>query len=173
MKVNEFRVEERRIRRLVKNLYLNLLIVLMFYGLFHLLFREHPQYGIWLRWLLIGMFLLAGVLVFFADLEAIRRARRIYCRLEERGMEFFDGKRARFYPWDSFRKVVWDRNRISLTYPCRFYTDTGAFYLYRWLGDQETLLPLLIQRLRGKAEVDPELPSFIREGGSGVGQRCN
>ena len=166
-KRNEFHVEERRIRRLVKNLYLNLLIVLMFYGLFHLLFREHPQYGTWIRGVLMLIFLLAGILVLLADIRAIGRAQRICCRLQEGGMEYFDGKKSHFYPWSSFRKVVWDKNRISLTYPCRFCTDAGSFYLYRWLGDQETLLPLMMQRLKGRAEIDPELPKFMREGFTG------
>lgn len=97
-KRNEFHVEERRIRRLVKNLYLNLLIVLMFYGLFHLLFREHPQYGIWIRWVLMIIFLLAGILVLLADIRAIGRAQRICCRLQEGGWSILTGKKAIFIP---------------------------------------------------------------------------
>ena len=152
-----FYVDNRRIRRLVKNIYLNLLIVFVFFGLFHLLFREHPLYDSQIRWMLAAAFLLAGVFLVWADIQAVRRAQSICCRVQPEGLAFFDGKQTRYYPWSSFQRVEWNPNKISLTYPCCFHTSQGQFYLYRWMGDQETLLPLIFRHIRDRAKLDPQV----------------
>lgn len=156
-----FYVDNRRIRRLVKNIYLNLLIVFVFFGLFHLLFREHPLYDSWIRWLLAGVFLLAGALLVWADIQAVRKAQSIYCQVQPEGLEFFDGKKTSYYPWSSFQRVEWNPNKISLIYPCCFHTSRGQFYLYRWMGDQETLLPLIFRHIRGQVEMAPDVPAHF------------
>jgi len=161
-KKTEFHIEDRYMRRLVKNIYFNILIILVFFGVFNLLFKDHQRYDSLIRYLLIAIFIIAGIGIILSNVWTIRRYQTICYKIKADRLEYFDGKREHSYLWASFQNVVWDKNKISLMYPCLFHTTDGKFYLHRRIGDQETLLPEILDHIKTYAKIDPEIPPVFR-----------
>lgn len=156
-----FPIEDRYQRKLVKDIYLNIIIILVFYATFNLLFKDHPRYQSLIKYLLIVIFILAGVLIIFSDMLRIRKFQAICYRIKADGLEYCDGKRTKKYRWDSFQKVMYDPNKISLTYPCCFYTKEGNFFLHRRIADPDLLIPAIIAHVKDYAKIDPEIPKTL------------
>lgn len=160
-KKKTFGISDRYMRKLHKDIVLNILIILVFFILFNILFQDHPNYNV-IRIVFIFVFLVIGVLVIISDWYRVQKYASIYYKVTSNYLEYFDSKKTVQYPWSHFKKVRLDKNKISLVFPYEFQTEDGNFYLHKQLGEQEILIPMIIEKVRSYAEIDPEIPDIFQ-----------
>lgn len=148
------------LQRLRKDTLLNFMIILMFFFVFNVLFRDNAHYGI-IRVLFI--FLFAGIAVWVTILNhsRIARADKTGFTVESDRLIYCDGKKESEYLWHHFEKVVVNPNRMSLPYPFEFYTKEGMFVIHRQLEEPEKLIPVIMKNIRPYAKIDPQIPDKI------------
>ena len=160
----EFHLSEMKFRQLNRSIPTNIVLVLVFFVVFNLMFQQNEGYQEFIRYLLIVIFLVVGILIIFSDLLAIRRAQTVHYLIKDDGLYYFDGKKEHFYPWTSFKRVSWNKNKVHMQYPVWFETTEGNFFLNKNIEDEEWMLPQICDHVKDIAEMDPELPVYVLKG---------
>lgn len=156
-----YHMSDMFISKLHKDILLNILIILVFFALFNVVFKDHPDYGV-IRIALIVIFFIIGIAVIYSDVLRIKKYMSIYYQVGEKELIYFNGRKEKVYPWAHFTAVVVNRNRFSLMYPYEFRTKEGNFYLHPKIGEQEKLIPAILERVKEYAKIDPEIPEIFR-----------
>lgn len=151
MKDNTYYLRERYIKKMYKDIVFNELITFVFYFVFGILFKDHPNYGT-LKHVFAYLFIgIAIALLGFGKKRADRVA-SIHYEVKKKGLEYYDGKKTLFYPWSSFTEIKRNPNLISMIYPYEFFTTEGTFRLHRQLDKPDELIPVIAEKT--KLEVD-------------------
>ncbi|MCD8329530.1 MAG: hypothetical protein LUC27_02410 [Lachnospiraceae bacterium] len=155
-------LSDRYIGKLQKDIILNILIVLVFYGVFNVMFMQNEGYETTIRYVLIVIFLVVGVAVIYSDVIRMRNNMAIHYELTEEALEYYTAKQKIRYPWKDFHAVVVNKNKIGLIYPYEFQTAQGNFTLHKRVADPEELIPAILKRVRPYAQIDPEIPDCFQ-----------
>ncbi|MCD8125762.1 MAG: hypothetical protein LUE23_12195 [Lachnospiraceae bacterium] len=155
-------LSDRYIGKLQKDILLNILIVLVFYGVFNVMFMQNEGYETTIRYALIVIFLVVGVAVIYSDVNRVRKNMAIYYELTDEALEFHTSKEEKRYPWKDFQAVVVNRNKIGMIYPYEFHTAQGTFTLHKRVADSEELIPAILERIRPYAQIDKEIPDIFQ-----------
>ncbi len=153
-------LSDKYLQRLQKDTLLNVMITLMFFFVFNVLFKDHPNYGI-IRIIFCILFPALAVGVAILNHRRVRRGFATGFTVEKDGLRYCDGKQETIYPWHHFTKVTVNPNRMSLPYPFEFYTKEGMFVIHRQLADPEKLIPVILKQIRPYAEIDEKIPETI------------
>lgn len=158
---NTYRINDRYMSKLQKDIILNILIIIMFYFVFNVMFRLNDGYE-YIRIALIAIFALITVGVVYSDILRIQKFASIYYKVTSNYLEYFDGKKTVQYPWRGFQAVVINKNKVGLVYPYEFRTEEGNFYLHKRIGEMELLIPAILEKIRDHAEIDSEIPDIFQ-----------
>ncbi len=156
-----YKLSDRYIRKLQRDIILNILITLMFYVVFNILFQQNEGYET-IRIVLTVIFLIVGVAVIYSDVVRVQRNMNICYTVTDDALTYCDGKKTVRYPWKEFQEVVVNPNKISMIYPYEFRTAQGKFYLHKRLADTELLIPDILKHVRPYAKIDPEIPEVFQ-----------
>lgn len=153
-------LSDRYLRKMNKDILLNLLMTFMFYLVFNIMFKDHSAYSV-IKVLFV--FLFAGIAVFLviSGRKRAAKAASIHYEVKKDGLEYYDGKKTQFYPWMHFQEIRSNPNRFSMVYPYEFYTKEGMFLLHRQLGNPEELIPQIIKGAAPYAKVDSAIPDVL------------
>lgn len=144
-KATTYTLTERYMRKMYKDIILNELITFVFYFVFNILFKDHPNYAALKHFLAFVFMLIAIALLYFGKKRADRVA-SIHYEVQKKGLAYFDGRKTKLYAWSNFKEVKCNRNRISLIYPYEFYTEEGVFVLHRQLDKPDELIAEILKK---------------------------
>lgn len=149
---NTYYLTDRYLRKMYKDIVLNEIITFVFYFVFNILFKDHPQYSS----LKVAFgFIFMGIAVAMLILGKHRADQMASVRYEVRlnGLFHYDGKKEVLYFWSDFTDIKRNPNRISLLYPFEFHTTKGTFTLHRQLDNPDQLIKEIAKKTNIHVEI--------------------
>lgn len=142
---NLYYLTERYQRKMYKDIILNELITFIFYFVFNILFKDHPNYGI-LKHVITFIFIMIAIALLFFGKKRADRIGSIHYELKKNGLKYFNGRKTIFYPWEDFTEIKRNPNKISLIFPYEFHTKEEVFSLHRQIDNPDQLIGEIAKR---------------------------
>ncbi len=142
---NCFYLSDRYRSKMYKDIVMNEILTFVFYFVFNILFKDHPQYGI-IKPFFGGLFAAIAILLIIYGKKRADKMAAIHYTVERKGLSYFDGKKSGMYLWTDFIEVRRNPNLISRIYPYEFVTKDETFTLHRQLDKPDELIPLILEK---------------------------
>ncbi|MBP1925869.1 hypothetical protein J2Z76_001730 [Sedimentibacter acidaminivorans] len=146
-------LKQKYISKLIKNMYLDMVIILSFFVIFNILFSKSSSYKS-IRITLVGLFALIGVLNTILCTKSISKHKAIYYQVTNNALIHFNGKKNYIYPWSDFKSIVKDANKLDMLYPIVFKTSNKLLVLNKNIDKNYNLIADIIKNTKDIAEID-------------------
>jgi len=152
-KIEKYFLTQKYISKLIKNMYLNMIIILMFFVIFNILYAESALYSM-IRIILIIVFIIIGIFVILQCTKSISRNKAFYYQVTNDALIHFNGKREFIYPWSDFKSIVRDESKLDMIYPIIFKTTSRTLILHKNIENNFNLIMDIVKHTSEIAEID-------------------
>jgi len=146
-------LKQKYISKLVKNMYLDMIIILTFFVIFNILFSKASTYNN-IKIILIVIFAIVGVLNTILCTKSISKNKEFYYQITNDALVNFNGKKEFIYPWSDFKNIYRNENKLDMMYPIVFKTINKIFMLNKNIENNDNLISDIIKHTNNIAEID-------------------
>lgn len=155
-KIEKYFLTQKYISKLIKNMYLNMIIILMFFVIFNILYAGSALYST-IRIILIIVFMILGILIILQCTKSISRNKAFYYEVTNDALIHFNGKKEFIYPWSEFKSIVRDESKLDMIYPITFKTTSKTLILHKSIENNFNLIKDIVKHTSEFAEIDPKV----------------
>lgn len=149
-------LKRKYISKLIKNMYLDMVIILAFFVIFNILYSKALTYST-IRIILIVIFALIGILNTILCTRTISKNKEFYYQVTNNALINFNGKKKFIYPWSDFKNIIKDENKLDMMYPIVFKTTTTTFMLNKNTENNYNLISDIVKHTNGIAEINSKI----------------
>lgn len=146
-------LKSKYISKLIKNMYLDMVIILAFFVIFNILYSNASIYST-IRIVLIIIFAIIGVLNTMLCIKSISKKKGFYYQATNNALVHFNGKKEFIYPWSDFKNIFKDENKLDMMYPVVFKTTNTTFMLNKNTDNSKDLISEIVKHTHDIAEID-------------------